>query len=104
MKMLVVDGRYLYVGSANFTGAGLGAKAQGRRNFETGFLTEDDVLLDAAQARFERIWTGGECGGCRVRTHCAALLDTAAGSTAGGADRKQRCKPNAGRRTRLSDH
>ncbi|MCU0691423.1 MAG: phospholipase D family protein [Polyangiaceae bacterium] len=103
MKMLVVDGRFLYVGSANFTGAGLGAKAEGRRNFETGFLTEDDVLLDAAQARFDRIWTGGECGGCRVRMYCAAPLDTAAGSTAGGADRKPRCKPNARPTTRLGD-
>src|SRR6185436_2175139 len=33
LKMIAVDGASLYLGSANFTGAGLGAKAEGRRNF-----------------------------------------------------------------------
>src|SRR6185436_8026821 len=34
LKMIAVDGSALYLGSANFTGAGLGAKGDGRRNFE----------------------------------------------------------------------
>ncbi len=75
MKLIAVDGSYLYVGSANFTGAGLGAKGDGKRNFELGFSTDDDVLLDAAQSRFDRIWTGGECGGCRLRAECPGPLD-----------------------------
>jgi len=75
LKMIAVDGAYLYLGSANFTGAGLGAKAEGRRNFEIGVATDDDVLLDATQARFERIWTGRECGNCRLRAECPAPLD-----------------------------
>jgi phosphatidylserine/phosphatidylglycerophosphate/cardiolipin synthase-like enzyme len=75
LKMIVVDGRYLYLGSANFTGAGLGAKGEGRRNFELGVALEDDVLLDAAQARFDRIWSGAECGACRLRSTCPAPLD-----------------------------
>ena len=57
------------------TGAGLGAKGEGRRNFEMGILTDDDVLLDAAQARFERIWSGAECRGCRLKSVCPAPLD-----------------------------
>jgi hypothetical protein len=65
----------LYLGSANFTGAGLGAKAEGRRNFELGIVTDDDLLLDAIQARFDRIWTGRECGNCRLRALCPAPLD-----------------------------
>jgi phosphatidylserine/phosphatidylglycerophosphate/cardiolipin synthase-like enzyme len=75
LKMIAVDGSYLYVGSANFTGAGLGAKGEKRRNFEMGFVTEDDVLLDQAQLAFDRIWTGGECAGCRLRAQCPKPLD-----------------------------
>lgn len=75
LKLIAVDGSALYLGSANFTGAGLGAKAEGRRNFEMGILTDDDVLLDAAQARFERIWSGKECGACKLRSVCPQPLD-----------------------------
>ncbi len=78
MKMIATDGAHLYVGSANLTGAGLGAKGDGRRNFETGIVTDDEGLLDDMQARFDRIWTGRACGGCRLRKHCPAPLDGAA--------------------------
>ncbi|MEO8980713.1 MAG: phospholipase D family protein [Polyangiaceae bacterium] len=75
LKMIAVDGSYLYLGSANFTGAGLGAKGEGRRNFELGISTDDYALLDATQARFERIWRGAECGACRMRSECPGPLD-----------------------------
>jgi len=75
LKMIAVDGSYLYLGSANFTGAGIGAKQDGRRNFELGIVTDDDVLLDAAQLRFDRIWSGRECGACRLRSSCPTPLD-----------------------------
>lgn len=75
LKMIAVDGAHLYLGSANFTGAGLGAKGDGRRNFEMGFVTSDDVFLDRAQARFDRIWRGKECGSCRLRGECPKPLD-----------------------------
>jgi phosphatidylserine/phosphatidylglycerophosphate/cardiolipin synthase-like enzyme len=75
LKLIVVDGAYLYLGSANFTGAGLGAKADGRRNFELGVSTDDDLLLDAAQQRFDRIWSGRECGACKLRSLCPKPLD-----------------------------
>lgn len=73
------DGASLYLGSANWTGAGLGAKGEGRRNFEAGVLTDDDLLLDQMQATFDSIWSGRECKGCRLRTLCAAPLDVLAG-------------------------
>jgi len=79
LKIVAVDGAYLYLGSANFTGAGLGAKGDGRRNFELGLSTDDDVLLDAAQLLFDRIWTGRECGGCRLRAQCPKPLDGGGG-------------------------
>ena len=40
-KMLVFDGKEVYVGSANLTGAGIGMKAETTRNFEAGILTDD---------------------------------------------------------------
>jgi phosphatidylserine/phosphatidylglycerophosphate/cardiolipin synthase-like enzyme len=75
LKMIAIDGSYLYLGSANFTGAGLGAKNDGRRNFELGVVTDDDVLLDAAQLRFDRIWSGRECASCKLRSSCPGPLD-----------------------------
>ncbi len=75
LKMIAIDGASLYLGSANFTGAGLGAKGDGRRNFEMGVLTDDEWMLDVAQARFDRIWRGAECASCRLRRECPAPLD-----------------------------
>ena len=75
MKLVAIDGRILYLGSANFTGAGLGAKGEGRRNFELGLVTDDDVTLDAAQERFDAIWSGRECKGCKLRSVCPKPLD-----------------------------
>jgi phosphatidylserine/phosphatidylglycerophosphate/cardiolipin synthase-like enzyme len=74
LKLVIVDGRHLYFGSANWTGAGLGAKQEGRRNFELGVLSEDERLLDAAQDTFHRIWRGAECEGCRMRDECPMPL------------------------------
>lgn len=64
-----------YPGSANLTGAGLGARSDGRRNFEIGILTDDDYLLDAVQAQFDAIWSGRECGACRLRHLCPAPIE-----------------------------
>ena len=75
LKAVIVDGALLYLGSANWTGAGLGAKGSGRRNFELGIVTDDAPLLDQVQAMFERIWSGGECAGCKLRDVCPGPLD-----------------------------
>ena len=103
LKMIAVDGAYLYLGSANFTGAGLGARGEGRRNFEMGLATDDDVLLDRAQARFDEIWSGKECGSCRLRDVCPEPLDeraapkapptTTLGSPLRGKARKKKGRP-----------
>jgi phosphatidylserine/phosphatidylglycerophosphate/cardiolipin synthase-like enzyme len=74
-KAVVIDGAELYLGSANWTGAGLGAKGQGRRNFELGFLSRDDLLLDEVQALYDQIWAGVHCGACRLREVCPGPLD-----------------------------
>ena len=84
LKMIAIDGALLYLGSANFTGAGLGAKGDGRRNFEMGIVTDDEWLLDAAQARFDRIWRGAECAGCKLRGECAKPIETIVARGRGG--------------------
>ncbi len=45
-KAVVVDGQEAFIGSANLTGAGLGAKSPLRRNFEAGFVTDEARHLD----------------------------------------------------------
>lgn len=76
-KTVVVDGSRVYLGSANWTGAGLGAKGDGRRNFEVGFVSEDEILLDDVQALFDRVWSGRACKGCRLREVCPSPIDEA---------------------------
>ena len=74
-KAVIVDAELLYLGSANWTGAGLGAKNSDRRNFELGIVTRDNDWLDDVQAIYDRIWRGRECGRCKVRDRCEAPLD-----------------------------
>lgn len=75
LKLVLVDGRWAYFGSANLTGAGLGGKGDGRRNFELGAIVDDDVILDRLQERFDRIFRGAECASCTLRRECPAPLD-----------------------------
>lgn len=69
-KAVVVDGAWAYVGSANLTGAGLGAKGEDTRNFELGFVTEDFDVIDRVTALYEAVWSGAECRGCRLQAVC----------------------------------
>ena len=77
-KCVLVDGAWLYLGSANLTGAGLGAKHADQRNFEVGFVTEDFDTIDRTTALFEGVWTGAECRTCRLRSICPDPIGTAA--------------------------
>jgi phosphatidylserine/phosphatidylglycerophosphate/cardiolipin synthase-like enzyme len=86
-KAVIVDGSFLYLGSANWTGAGLGAKGSGRRNFELGIVTRDDAVLDDVQAAFDRVWRGAECAACKLRDECGAPLDALASPAARAAAR-----------------
>ena len=74
-KAVIVDGARVYLGSANWTGAGLGAKGEGRRNFELGFVSRDDLLLDEVQSLYDQVWRGLRCGQCRLRSLCPGPLD-----------------------------
>jgi len=71
-KSVVADGRVAYSGSANLTGAGMGAKSPARRNFEAGFVTTDPPLVHSIMEQFDRIWMGAECPRCQRKPYCAA--------------------------------
>ena len=74
-KAVVVDCRSMYLGSANLTGAGLGAKADGRRNFEMGIWTESAALIDAVLEQFNALWEGRQCSACRRKDVCPVPLE-----------------------------
>ena len=77
-KSVIVDGRFAYSGSANLTGAGMGAKGNHRRNFEAGIVTTDPAVVNAIMTQFDRVWMGAECQACQRKQHCAdyqELLD-----------------------------
>ena len=69
-KLLVFDLREAYIGSANLTGAGIGMKSDGKRNFEAGLWTNDPALVSAAAAQFDSVWMGAPCGTCRRNAFC----------------------------------
>lgn len=69
-KAVLIDGAWLYLGSANLTGAGLGAKHANGRNFELGFVTEDFDTIDRVSALFDAVWSGAECRNCRLHDVC----------------------------------
>jgi phosphatidylserine/phosphatidylglycerophosphate/cardiolipin synthase-like enzyme len=73
-KAVIVDGARAYIGSANLTGAGLGAKSATRRNFEVGVITDDPAVVDGVADLFEAIWSGRLCKRCDRRAFCPEPL------------------------------
>ena len=69
-KCVRIDGAWIYLGSANLTGAGLGAKHKDNRNFEVGFVTEDFDTIDRVTALYEQVWSGVSCRTCRLHSIC----------------------------------
>jgi phosphatidylserine/phosphatidylglycerophosphate/cardiolipin synthase-like enzyme len=70
-KSVVVDGRFAYTGSANLTGAGMGAKSVTRRNFEAGIITDEPALVEKIAEQFDQVWRGDHCAGCQRKRFCA---------------------------------
>ncbi|MHC5053496.1 MAG: phospholipase D-like domain-containing protein [Planctomycetota bacterium] len=73
-KAIIVDGAEAYLGSANLTGAGLGAKAAERRNFEVGVWTDDQGIVERLKDLFMALWGGAFCDECGQRDNCASPL------------------------------
>ena len=70
-KCVIVDGRMAYFGSANLTGAGMGAKSTRKRNFENGVLTDDPALVEPLVEQFDSVWRGDFCADCGRRDFCS---------------------------------
>lgn len=69
-KLVIIDKKIAYIGSANITGAGLGQGTYTAGNFETGILTDDPELVRDAVKRFEWIWDKDRCTGCHRKEDC----------------------------------
>jgi phosphatidylserine/phosphatidylglycerophosphate/cardiolipin synthase-like enzyme len=74
-KAVIIDSTRMYLGSANLTGAGLGAKADGRRNFEMGIWTESPALIDGVLDQFNTLWQGHACKACKRKDVCPVPLE-----------------------------
>ena len=74
-KAVVIDFRRAYIGSANLTGAGLGAKHADRRNIEWGLWTDELRLIEGVERQFNRLWEGERCTTCRLREQCPVPLE-----------------------------
>jgi len=74
-KAVVIDGKFAYTGSANLTGAGMGAKSKDKRNFEAGIITDRTELIEAIMDQFDGIWNGSKCGSCKRKKFCADFHD-----------------------------
>jgi len=75
VKAVIADGRWMYLGSANLTGAGLGAKSPRRRNFEAGVWTDEIALIDPVADMLDEVWTGLCCRNCGRKAHCPVPLE-----------------------------
>ena len=73
-KMIVFDGKEVYIGSANLTGAGIGMKTDNKRNFEAGILTDDKEIVEQAMNQFDEVWMGKFCKTCKRRDFCVAPI------------------------------
>jgi phosphatidylserine/phosphatidylglycerophosphate/cardiolipin synthase-like enzyme len=69
-KMVIVDGTAAYLGSANFTGAGLGPKSEKRRNFECGVITRSPAAIKRLMEQYDRLFLGDPCAKCDYRKKC----------------------------------
>ncbi len=75
LKCVVVDGAWAYLGSANLTGAGIGAKSPRRRNFESGIVTTDPGIVAPVMEQFDAIWRGSHCPECGRKDYCDEHVD-----------------------------
>ena len=74
-KMIIVDGIFAYCGSANLTGAGIGAKSDNRRNFESGIIATDSGLIREMMGQFDGVWRGDFCSACQRKDFCSQFQE-----------------------------
>jgi phosphatidylserine/phosphatidylglycerophosphate/cardiolipin synthase-like enzyme len=75
LKAVIIDGKFVYTGSANLTGAGMGAKSEHKRNFEAGIITDEQRIVGKVMEQFDNIWRGTHCRQCKRKQFCADYKD-----------------------------
>ncbi|MHC4265013.1 MAG: phospholipase D-like domain-containing protein [Planctomycetota bacterium] len=75
LKAVVIDGKFAYTGSANLTGAGMGAKNEHKRNFESGIITTEKTLINQIMEQFDDIFRGSHCRQCKRKKYCSDYKD-----------------------------
>lgn len=73
-KCVIIDSKQAFFGTANLTGAGMGAKGGNNRNFENGVLTDDPGLIEPLTTQFDDVWCGVFCTKCGRRQYCTDCL------------------------------
>jgi len=69
-KVVIVDNKVAYVGSANVTPAGLAQGIMSPGNFEVGILTEDRQFISQLNTMFSKIMNGDYCYNCHLANKC----------------------------------
>lgn len=69
-KVVIIDDKFAYVGSANVTPAGLGQGIFTPGNFEAGIFTENHKIVSPLKALFSMIWDGDCCTDCHRADKC----------------------------------
>lgn len=69
-KVVIVDNKVAYVGSANITPAGLAQGIMSPGNFEVGIITENHQFISQLNNLFSKIMNGDYCYGCHLANKC----------------------------------
>lgn len=70
IKAIIVDDAEIFLGSANFTGAGIGAKSETKRNFELGFIFKNKIIIEKVSKLFYNIINNAFCQKCALYKIC----------------------------------
>ncbi len=69
-KVVIIDDKIAYVGSANLTPAGLGQPYDSPGNFEVGFITKDPNAIHSLSEFFYKVVDADLCPGCHRANNC----------------------------------
>ena len=69
-KVVIIDDKIAYIGSANITKAGLGQGILSPGNFEAGIITDNLDVIASLNDHFSSIMKGDYCEGCHRANNC----------------------------------
>ena len=72
-KVVIIDDKMAFIGSANMTRAGLGQPHCSPGNFEVGIFTEDAEIISSLNERFTDIKQHKFCDDCHRRKDCLEI-------------------------------